>query len=187
MKTTDSNRGDDDPPFMDIEPCQPGSDSDSDTAYDFETTPESGSEVDDGDISKQRKRSLSDSATTASVSKKTRIQATSAIRSALESATPRGILCYFRQATEEEHQAMLARTSEEIQQHMEENEWKTNRAKERQTLIKREKEKMKKRGQRERKKNREITEGLRDPDGTKKRVSAILHTRMTHLIPKQGS
>ena len=45
---------------------------------------------------------------------------TSSVRSALESGTPHGILQFFKKATEEDRQVYLERSSEEIQQRMEE-------------------------------------------------------------------
>jgi hypothetical protein len=137
---------------------------------------------------KQKKRSLSTSATTAPpLPKKTRIEMASSVRSGLESGTPHGILRFFKKATEEDHQAYLARSSEEIQQRMEEDEWKNNRIKERKKMIERKREKKKKREQRDRKKKQEIIEGLRSPGGTKKKVCAKIHIRPNYLTRNQGS
>lgn len=141
----------------------------------FESTfePDTESEPDDGNGCKERKRSFSDSdsvTTAPPIPKKTRIEMTSSVRSALESGTHHGILRFFTKATEEDHQAYLARSSEEIQQRMEEDEWKNNRIKEKKKMINRERERKKKREQRDRKKKREIIEGLRSPGGTKKTV-----------------
>ena len=49
----------------------------------------------------------------------------------------------------------------------EEDEWKANQAKESKKIIRREREKTKKRKQREWQKECKITEGLRSPGGTK--------------------
>jgi hypothetical protein len=110
---------------------------------------------------------------------------TSSVRSALESGTPHGILQFFKKATEEDRQVYLARSSEEIQQRLEEEKWINDRKKERKTLMNRERERKKKREQRERKKKQETIEGLRSPGGTKKKVCAIIfYTRPNYLTRK---
>jgi len=83
-----------------------------------------------GDIYDQRKRSLSKSATPSPAPKKKRTEIASSIRSALEYTQPRGILLYFKKATVEENHTFLARMSEEIEQHAEEDKWKADLARE---------------------------------------------------------
>lgn len=120
-------------------------------AGNFESTfePDTESEPDDSNGCKAKKRSFSDSdsATTAPpIYKKTHFEMTSSVRSALESGTLHGILRFFTKATEEDHQAYLARSSEEIQQRMEEDEWKNNRTKEKKKMINRERERERTKG-----------------------------------------
>jgi hypothetical protein len=124
-------------------------------------------------ICETRKRSLSSSATIASVLKKPRTQATSSIRSAIESE-PHGILLFFKKATPEQHHAFLASSAEEIEQRMETDEWKNSQVDMRKKAIRREREKTKKRDQRQRRKEHEIANGLRSPGGTKRQVRNIL-------------
>ena len=170
---------------MNIEPSQ----STPPVQPNFEATSNTKSNPNDGNGPgwKTKKRSLSDSTTTplVPIPKKTCIKMTSSVRSAWESGTPHGILQFFKKATEEDRRVYLERSSEEIQQWMEEEKWINDWKKEKKTIINHERERKKKREQRERKKKQEITEGLRSPDGTKKKVCAIVfHTRPNNLTRK---
>jgi hypothetical protein len=103
--------------------------------------------------------------------KKTCLEVTSSIRTALESEKPRGILNYFKKATESECAAYQARMAEEITMRMEEEIWREGKAKQTKHAMIQRRAKERKQEQRRREKDREILAGLRSPGGTKRRVS----------------
>jgi hypothetical protein len=165
---------------MDLETSSTPSNSDAEAQETSNTNAMSDSESSSGTdsnnrINKQKKRSLSNSTTLVVSQKKARMEVTSSIRSALDSKEPCGIILYFKKATDEEHHQFLARTSDEIKERMNGDEWNANRMKEREKFIRQEREKIKKREQRERRKMHEISKGLRSPGGTKQRVCVLFY------------
>ena len=59
--------------------------------------------------------------------KKACLHVQSSIRKALEEDKPRGLLQYFKKATEAEHQAYLDRTTAEVKEKAENEQWKKDR------------------------------------------------------------
>jgi hypothetical protein len=93
--------------------------------------------------------------------KKNRMEVISSIRSALESEKPqRGILSYFRKATESECAAYQARMAEAITTRMEEIVWREGNAKQTKHALIKHQAKERKQTQRRREKDREILAGL---------------------------
>jgi hypothetical protein len=115
--------------------------------------------------------------------KKTRLEVTSSVRTALESEKPRGILNYFKKATESECAAYQARMAEEITMRMEEEVWREGKAKQTKHAVIQRRAKERKQEQRRREKDREILAGLRSPGGTKCCVSLhrVPSLHMIHL------
>jgi hypothetical protein len=127
-----------------------------------------------------RKRTYQDCATsTSSPTKKARPQALSSIRKALEvKGKPRGVLQYFRKATEAEHQAYLERTTAELMERGCNEQWKKEKRDKILQEEKRQRARERKRRQRERKKKIEISCGLRSPGGTKIKVKTLTSTEV---------
>jgi hypothetical protein len=113
--------------------------------------------------------------------KKSRMEVTSSIRTALKSEQPQhGILNYFNKATDSEYAAYQARMAEEIETRMEKNVWKEGKAKQIKHALIQRRAKERKRAQRRRKKDHEILAGLRSPGGTKHQVNP--HRVSLHLV-----
>jgi hypothetical protein len=114
------------------------------------------------------------SESTGSPIKKARLHAQSSIRKAIEEkGKPRGLLQYFKKATEEEHQAYLDRTTAEVKKNAENEKWKKDRYEKVLQVKKRQHARERKQIQREREKKRQISCGLRSPGGTKIKVNII--------------
>jgi hypothetical protein len=103
--------------------------------------------------------------------KKARLHAQSSIRKAIEEGKPRGLLQYFKKATEEEHQAYLDRTTAEAKENAENEQWNKDRHEKTLQVKKRLRARERKRKQRGREVKEEISCGLRSPGGTKIKVS----------------
>jgi hypothetical protein len=103
--------------------------------------------------------------------KKARLHAQSSIRKAVEEGKPRGLLLYFKKATEEEHQAYFDRTTADVKENAENEKWIKDQ---RERILQVKKclhARERKRKQRAREVKKEVACGLRSPGGTKIKVS----------------
>ena len=105
--------------------------------------------------------------------KKARLHAQSSIRKAIEEGKPRGLLLYFKKATEAEHQAYIDRTTAEVKEHAENEQWNKEQHKRILQFKKRLNARERKRKQRVREVRKEVASGLRSPGGTKIKVSVV--------------
>ena len=105
--------------------------------------------------------------------KKARLHVQSSIRKALEEAKPRGLLQFFKKATEEEHQAYLDRTTAEAKERAENEQWKKDQHEKILQAKKCLQARQRKQKQRRREVKKEISCGLRSPGGTKIKVNII--------------
>ena len=104
--------------------------------------------------------------------KKARLYAQSSIRKAIEEK-PRGLLLYFKKATEAEHQAYIDRTTAEVKENAENEQWNKDQHKRILQVKKCLNAREKKRKQRLREVKKEVASGLRGPGGTKIKVSVV--------------
>lgn len=141
------------------------------TGSDDET---SGSDSDD-----ELELSFTDPATSAPSSSKpsTKIKKTSSIRQALADAAeedsedegPPTILSFFKKATPAEHRMQIARENEKFNTTNSSRKYREARAAQQAIDKKRKDAKLRKQRERAGKKKKEIAEGVRNPDGSKKR------------------
>ena len=103
--------------------------------------------------------------------KKARLHVQSSIRKAIEEGEPRGLLLYFKKATEEEHQAYIDRTTADVKENAENEQWNKDQHERILQVKKRLRARERKRKQRMREMKKEIASGLRSPGGTKIKVS----------------
>ena len=101
---------------------------------------------------------------------KRRIERSSSIRNALESASipgnpERGLMLYFKKATPKEHETSVSRAFEEIKMRIESNRWAEEQHTERMKERERERARNRKREQRAAKRKREVDTGERSPGG----------------------
>ena len=114
---------------------------------------------------------------TSSPTKKARLHVQSSIRKAIEKeGKPSGLLQYFKKATEAEHQAYLDRTTAEVRENAENEQWKKDQYERVLQVKKRQHAKERKQKQQEREMKRQVSCGLRSPGGTKKKVNIITLT-----------
>ena len=106
--------------------------------------------------------------------KKARLHTQSSIRKAIEEkGEPRGLLQYFNKATVAEHQAYLDRTTAEVKENAENEQWKKDQHEKILQVKKHLHATERKQKQREREKKKEISCGLHSLGGTKIKVSII--------------
>ena len=102
--------------------------------------------------------------------KKAQLHAQSSIRKAIEEGKPQGLLQYFKKATEAEHQAYIDRTTAEVKENVENEQWNKDQHEKNLQVKKCLRARERKRKQ-QGKEMKEVACGLRSPGGTKKRVS----------------
>jgi hypothetical protein len=111
---------------------------------------------------------------TSSPTKKARLHVQSSIRKAIEKkGKPPGLLQYFKKATEAEHQVYLDRTTAEVKENAENEQWKKDQYERVLQVKKRQHAKERKQKQREKEMKRQVSCGLRSPGGTKRKVNII--------------
>jgi hypothetical protein len=121
-----------------------------------------------------------DTPTSSPTKKKSRPQVLSSIRKALEKkGEPRGVLQYFRKVTEAEHQAYLKKSTAELMERADDEQWKIEKRKKTLQEEKRQCARERKQRQHDRKKRTEISCGLHSPGGTKIRVNFFTSTEVT--------
>lgn len=133
-------------------------------------------------ISKQQTRKRTTSPPGSPVEKKrSRIQVTSSIRTALdvtkeEGTKPakHGLLQFFHKATKEEKDAYQKRETERQAKHFENKQYHMEKTSTEKKLHERELARLRKQRQRQKKQSGEIMKGIRSPGGTKRKVRQFM-------------